>query len=337
MKRIGPMLLMLLSVIAGGGAASSDLACGAAQAQTAAIDNWPNKPIRVIIPFPGGASSDVVGRLILAKLGQRLGQQLFVENKPGASGNIGADAIAKAASDGYTIGLVTGSTQAVAPSVTSNLPYDPLKDFKPVAMIGAAPYVLVVYPSLPVKSVAELIALAKQKPGELNYGSAGIASLAHLMSAQFAVLAGIDITHVPYKSSAQSVIDMLGGRLEMQFATIAPVLPNIRAGQLRALATTGSRRVPALPDVPTVAEAGIPDYEASLWMAFVAPAGVPDRIVARLNKEINTILDEPEAKGLIEQQGFEPEPGPPDAVTERVRSEIAKWKLVVAKAGIHAD
>jgi tripartite-type tricarboxylate transporter receptor subunit TctC len=333
MKRIGPMLLMLLSVIAGGGSAASS----AAQAQTAAIDNWPNKPIRVIIPFPGGASSDVVGRLILAKLGQRLGQQLFVENKPGASGNIGADAIAKAASDGYTIGLVTGSTQAVAPSVTSNLPYDPLKDFKPVAMIGAAPYVLVVYPSLPVKSVAELIALAKQKPGELNYGSAGIASLAHLMSAQFAVLAGIDITHVPYKSSAQSVIDMLGGRLEMQFATIAPVLPNIRAGQLRPLATTGSRRVPALPDVPTVAEAGIPDYEASLWMAFVAPAGVPDRIVARLNKEINAILDEPEAKGLIEQQGFEPEPGPPDAVTERVRSEIAKWKLVVAKAGIHAD
>jgi tripartite-type tricarboxylate transporter receptor subunit TctC len=315
----------------------SAMACGSAQAQPAAPEGWPNRPIRVIVPFPAGASSDVIGRILLQKLGQRLGQQLFVENKSGASGNIGADAIAKAPPDGYTLGIISGSTHAVAPNLSTSLPYDPIKDFRPLSMIGSAPYVLIVYPGLPVKNVEELIALAKKKPGALNYGSAGLASLAHLMSAQFAVLAGINITHVPYKSSAQSVVDMIGGRLEIQFATIPPTLPNIRAGQLRPLATTGTRRSPALPDVPTMAEAGIPGYEATLWLAFVAPAGVPDQIVARFNTEVTAILNEPETKDAMEQQGFDPEPGPPATVTERIKSEIVKWRTVMEKAGIQAE
>jgi tripartite-type tricarboxylate transporter receptor subunit TctC len=305
---------------------------GAAQAQ-----NWPDKPVRVIVPFPAGASSDVVGRILLQKVGTRLGQQFVIENRAGASGNIGADAIAKAAPDGYTLGIVTGSTQSVAPSLNAKLPYDPIKDFTPVTLIGDSPYVLVVHPGLPAKSVGELIALAKAKPGSLNYGSAGLASLAHLASTLFANLAGVDITHVPYKSSAQSVVDMIGGRLEMQFATIAPVLSNITAGQLRPLATTGRKRVAALPEIPTMAEAGVPGYEASLWMAFVMPAGVPEPIVTRLNAELNAVMKEPETIAAMQAQGFEPDPSTPQAVIERTTSEIVKWKDVITKANIKVE
>jgi tripartite-type tricarboxylate transporter receptor subunit TctC len=308
---------------------------GAAAAQTPA-PSWPDRPVRVIIPFPAGSSSDVVGRILVQKLGVKLGQQLVVENRVGASGNIGTDAIAKAAPDGYTIGIVTGSTQSVAPTLSPKLPYDPLKDFTPITLIGDSPYVLVVYPGVPAKSVTELIALAKAKPGALNYGSAGQASLAHLASALFATTAGIDITHVPYKSSAQSMVDMMGGRLEMQFATIAPVLSNINSGQLRALATTGTRRVAALPDVTTMAEAGVAGYEASLWMAFVMPAGVPEPIVTRLNSELTTIMKDKETIAAMQAQGFEPDPSTPQGVLDRTRSEIAKWKDVIAKAGIKA-
>jgi tripartite-type tricarboxylate transporter receptor subunit TctC len=308
---------------------------GAAGAQSNA-PNWPDRPVRVIVPFPAGSSSDVVGRILVQKLGVRLGQQLVVENRAGASGNIGSDAIAKASPDGYTLGIVTGSTQSVAPSLSAKLPYDPLKDFTPVTLIGDSPYVLVVYPGLPAKNVAELVALAKQKPGALNYGSAGQASLAHLASALFANLAGIDITHVPYKSSAQSVVDMIGGRLEMQFATIAPVLSNITAGQLRPLATTGTKRVAALPDVPTMAEAGVTGYEASLWMAFVMPAGVAEPIVARLNSELTAIMAEKETIAAMQAQGFEPDPSTPQGVIDRTKNEIAKWKDVITKAGIKA-
>jgi tripartite-type tricarboxylate transporter receptor subunit TctC len=279
----------------------------------------------------------VVGRILAQKLSARLGQQIVAENRVGASGNIGVDALAKAAADGYTIGIVTASTHAVAPSLSSNLPYDPIKDFTPITMIGAAPYVLVVYPGLPAKNLAELIALAKARPDTLNYGSAGPASLAHLASALFANLAGIRITHVPYKSSSQSVIDIITGRLDMQFATIAPTLPNIRAGQLRPLATTGKARVSALPDIPTAAESGIPGYEASLWMAFMMPAATPSGIAARLNGELTAILGAAETKDVLQSHGFEPEGGPPEAVTERIRAEIEKWRDVIAKAAIRAE
>ena len=204
---------------------------------------WPDRPIRLVVPFPAGSSTDIVARIVAQKLGQRLGQQIVVENRAGASGNIGVDAVAKAAPDGYTIGIATASTQAVAVSLGTNLPYDPVKDFAPVAMIGSQPYVLVLYPGLPAQDLAQLIALAKAKPGALNYGSAGVASLAHLATALFASMAGVNMTHVPYKSSAQSMTDMITGRLDMQFATIAPSLPNIRAGQLRALVTSGKTRV----------------------------------------------------------------------------------------------
>ena len=317
-------------------ALASAMIAGAAMAQ-APDAGWPERPIRLVVPFPAGSSTDIIARIIAQKLGHRVGQQIVIENRAGASGNIGADAVAKAAPDGYTIGIATASTHAVAASLSANLPYDPIRDFAPVSMIGSQPYVLVLYPGLPVKNLAELIALAKAKPGTLNYGSAGVASLAHLATALLASMAGVTLTHVPYKSSAQSVTDMMTGRLDMQFATIAPTLPNIQAGQLRALVTSGRTRVAALPEVPTVAESGIAGYEAALWVSFVAPPATPAAIVARLNREVNEILSSAEGKEALVAQGMEAQPGPPDAVTERIQTDIEKWRAVVTKAGIRAE
>jgi len=309
---------------------------GAAAAQTS-DSAWLERPIRLVVPFPAGASTDVVARIIAQKLGQRLGQQIVIENRAGASGNIGADTVAKAAPDGSTIAIATASTHAVAASLSAHLPYDPIKDFAPVAMLGSQPYVLVIYPGLPARNLAELIALARAKPGALNYGSAGVASLAHLATALFASMAGVSLSHVPYKSSSQSMTDMITGRLDMQFATIAPSLPNIRAGQLRALATTGKTRASVLPEVPTVAESGIAGYEAALWVAFVMPAGTSPAIITRLNHEVNEILNSAGGKDALVAQGMEPEPGPPEAVTQHIRSDTGKWREVVAKAGITAQ
>jgi len=300
-------------------------------------DNYPDRPIRLVVPFPAGSATDTVSRLLAQKLSVRLGQQVVVENRPGASGNIGVEMIARAAPDGYTLGLITASTHGVAPALNARLPYDPINDFKPVAMVGAAPYVLVLYPGIPANSIAELVALAKTKPGQFNYGSAGPASVAHLAAALFCTVSGIEMTHVPYKSSAQSSIDMITGRLDMQFATVAPTLQNIRDGKLRALATTGRKRASVLPEVPTMVEAGVKDYDVALWFAYVMPAATPDAITARLNRELVAILSDPETAEAMRKQGFEPEPGAPDLVTARVRGEIELWRALVAKTGIKAE
>jgi tripartite-type tricarboxylate transporter receptor subunit TctC len=298
---------------------------------------WPTKPVRLVAPFPAASTVDVVARVLGQKLSVRMGQQFVVDNRVGASGNLGADAVAKAAADGYTIGVVTSSTHAVAVTLSPNLPYDPIKDFTPITMIASSPYVLVVSPEVPVKNVPELIGLAKRKPGVLNYGSAGPASLAHLAGALFATMSDIKITHVPYKSTAQSVIDLISGRLDMQFATIAPSLANIRAGQLRALGVTSKKRVEALPDVPTMDEQGVRGYEAVLWFALVAPAKLPAGIAARLHRETVDILNTAEMKETLAQQGFVTEAGPPEALTDQIHADIAKWREVIPKAGISAQ
>ena len=300
-------------------------------------DGWPERPLRLVVPFPAGSSTDIIARILAQKLSPRLGQQIVIENRAGASGNIGADTVAKAAPDGYTIGIATASTHAVAASLSPNLPYDPIRDFAPVGMIGSQPYVLVLHPALPARNLAELIALAKAKPGTLNYGSAGIASLAHLATELFASMAGVNIIHVPYKSSSQSMTDMITGRLDMQFATIAPSLPTIRAGQLRALVTSGKTRVAALPELPTVAEAGIAGYEAALWVSFVVPSRTSPRIIARLNREVNDVLESSDGTEALVAQGMAPEPGPPEALTERIRGDIEKWRGVAVKAGIRSE
>jgi tripartite-type tricarboxylate transporter receptor subunit TctC len=300
-------------------------------------EEWPQRPIRLVVPFPAGSSTDIVARIVAQKLVTALGQQIVIENRAGASGNIGAETIAKAAPDGYTIGIATASTHAVAATLNANLPYDPIKDFAPIAVLGSQPYVLVVYPGLPADSIAALIALAKAKPGSLSYGSAGVASLAHLATALFASMAGITILHVPYKSSSQSMTDMITGRLDMQFATIAPSLANIRAHQLRPLATSGTRRPPVLAEVPTVAESGLPDYEAALWVALVAPATTPSSVLARLNRQVNDVLAASDTRQALIEQGMVPEGGPADTVSERIRTDIGKWRDVVAKAGVRAE
>jgi tripartite-type tricarboxylate transporter receptor subunit TctC len=311
------------------------LAASAAQAQTGDA-RWPERPIRLIVPFTAGSSSDTVARLVAQKLGERLGQQLVVENRVGAGGGLGTELVARAEADGYTLGLANTSTHAVAASLAT-LAYDPVKDFAPVAMLGSSPFVLAIYPGVQARTVAELVALAKAKPRTLNYASAGPATLAHLSGALFAKMARIELTHVPYRGTAQSTLDLLEGRVEMQFGTIPPTLTHIRAGKLRALAVTGAARNPALPDVPTIAESGLAGYECSLWQAIVAPAATPGAIVARLNREITAVLDDGDLRAAFAKQGVDAVPGTPDALGARIRDDVRKWREVITSAGIREN
>lgn len=298
--------------------------------------SWPQRQVRVIVPFPAGSATDVVVRILESALTQRLGHPVIVDNRSGASGSLGVDAIAKSDPDGYTMGLITASTHAVAPGLGRKLPYDPVASFAPVGMIGSTPYVLAVYAELDAKDLAGLLALAKANPGKLNYGSAGPGSLAHLAAALLAVRSGIEIVHVPYRSSAHSVTDIVAGRVQMQFATIPPTMELIAAGKLRALAVSGSKRATHLPDVPTVSEA-LPGFEATLWVAFAMPARTPEAIVARANRELNASLTDPRIREALLVQGLEPEPGPSTAVVPRITSDLEKWRDVIQKAGIKAD
>jgi tripartite-type tricarboxylate transporter receptor subunit TctC len=296
--------------------------------------DWPSHPIRLIVPFAAGSSSDIVARIVAQKVGERLNQQLFVENRVGASGDIGSEAVARAPADGYTLGLANTSTHAVAASLASRPGYDPVRDFAPVAMLGSSPFVLSVYPGLPVRSVQELIALARSKSRTLTYASAGPATLAHLSGALFAKMGRIELVHVPYRGTGQAALDLMEGRVDMQFGTIPPSLGNIRDGKLRALAVTGEMRNAALPDVPTIAESGLPGYESSLWQGFVVPARTPAAIIARLNRETTAALADAVVRNALAEQGVEPLPGPPEALGERIRADVAKWHDLIASAGI---
>jgi tripartite-type tricarboxylate transporter receptor subunit TctC len=307
-------------------------------AQAGAADaGWPAKPVRFMVPFPAGSSTDVVARIVGQMLSVRLGAQFVIDNRVGASGTLGSEAVARAAPDGYTIGLASTSTHAVAPTLSAKLSYNPVKDFAPVSMIGSSPYVMVTFPGLGANSVQDFIALAKARPGALTYGSAGPASLAHLAGALFAKTTGAQIVHVPYKSTAQSVTDLITGRLDMQFATIAPTLPLIRSGQLRALAVTGEKRSGAMSELPTVAETGFPGYEASLWMAIVMPPATPPDIVARLNRALVDVLGTNAAKDALLAQGVDTQTGTPEALRARFAGDIEKWRAVIAGAGIQAE
>jgi tripartite-type tricarboxylate transporter receptor subunit TctC len=309
----------------------------AAHAQIAASDTrWPQRPIRLIVPFTAGSSSDIIARLVGQKLGERLGQQIVIDNRVGASGNVGSEAIARAEPDGYTIGLANTSTLAVGASLAA-LPYDPAKDFAPVSMLGHSPFVLALYPGVPAQTVQDLIALAKTKPHALNYASAGPATLAHLAGALFAKMANIELTHVAYRGTAQSTLDLIEGRVEMQFGTIPPTLSHLRAGKLRALAVTGAARNPALPDVPTIAESGLWGYECTLWQAMIAPAGTPAAIIARLNREVAAILADPAVTAAFAKNGVEPDPTSPQALAARIRDDAKKWRAVISSAGIRGQ
>lgn len=295
---------------------------------------WPERPIRFIVPFQPGSSSDTVARVVGQKLSERLGQQLVIENRVGASGNIGTEAVARAEPDGYTIGLANTSTHVIAASLSSNLTYDPVKDFAPVAMLGSSPFILSVYTGLAANNIPELIALAKQKPRALSYASAGPATSAHLSGALFEKLAQVQLVHVPYRGSSQSVLDLVEGRVDMQFGTIPPTLALVRDGRVRALAVTGEKRSAVLPDVPTIAESGVPGYESTLWQAIVVPAATPPNIVRRLNEETVAALASPDVKSSLEKQGIELEPSTPEQLATRIRRDLVKWGEVIRGAGI---
>jgi len=309
-----------------------------AQAQTGPVDaKWPERPIRFIVPFPAGATTDLVARIVAQKLAERLGQPVVIENRPGASGNLGAEAIARAAPDGYTIGLATSTTHVITTALKAALPYDPLRDFTPVSMLVDTPYALVVYNGLPARNVAALIALAKARPRALNYSSVGPTSLAYLAGQLFSRMAGVELTHVPYRSANQAAVDLNEGRIEIQFGAVGVSLPFVREGKLRALAVTSLRRSPALPDVPTLSESGLTGYDASLWIAVLMPSASPPAIVARLNREIRAVLKAPDVQEGLATQAVQVDPSTPEELGDRIRRDIERWRALVARAGIRPE
>jgi tripartite-type tricarboxylate transporter receptor subunit TctC len=310
------------------------LGAAAFVAPAAAQTEWPSRPIHLIVPFPPGSSSDIVARLVAQSLSERLHQAVVTDNRPGASGNIGTEAVARAAPDGYTLGLANTSTLSLSPSLSAKPAYNPLTDFAPITMIGASPFVLAANPVLPVKTVQELIALAKAKPGTLNFASAGPGTLANLAGVLFAKMANADLTPVYYRGSEQEVLDVIEGRVNMQFATIPPTLELIRQGKLRALAVTSARRNPALPDVPTIAESGLSGYEAVLWQVLYVPAGTPQSIVTRLNAETVAALHGDTLVGALAKLGVEATPSTPAELAGRIAADLKKWREVIVNAGI---
>jgi tripartite-type tricarboxylate transporter receptor subunit TctC len=295
---------------------------------------WPDRPIKMIVPFSAGSSSDTIARIVAIKMGERLGQQVVVENRVGGSTIIGTDSVAKSAPDGYTLELANTTTHAASAALNASLPFDPVKDFAPVAMIGVSPFVLIGATQVDATTLKDFVALAKAKPGKLSYASAGTGTLAHLAGELFKRKAGIEVTHVPYRGSAQSMIDLMQGRIDLSVSTIPPTLQHIREGKLRALAVMSEKRNPMMPDVPTVAEAGVPGCEAALWTAVVVPAGVPADIIQRLNAAVLAAVAAPDIQNALTIQGVDPEPGPPETVSQRIRADIAKWKDVATTAKI---
>jgi tripartite-type tricarboxylate transporter receptor subunit TctC len=301
----------------------------------AAAQDYPNKPLRLIIPFPPGGSNDVVGRIVATQLGERLGKQVVVDNRGGAGGVLGTEVAANAPPDGYTL-LVISLAHTVNPGLYK-LRYDPIKSFVAVAMIGSGANVLSVHPSVPVSSVQELIALAKQKPGEINYASAGPGSFQHMGSELFKLMANVNIVHVPFKGGGPAMIDVIGGHSQVLVSSLIQTVPHVRSGKLKALATGGAKRSPILPDIPTIAEAGVPGYEMNNWWGIVAPAGTPQPIIDKLVKEIDAVLASPETQKLFEADGAEVVRKSPAEFAAFFAAELAKWERVVKDAKIKAE
>ena len=313
-------------------AAAIVVSVGSAPAQT-----YPTKPIRFLVGFSPGGASDITTRIVGQKLNEYFGQPVIVDNRAGASGAIAARIVAQAAADGYT--LLSGATSilAINPSLSGKLDYDPVKDFRAVSQTVSMPQVLVMHPSVKATSLKELITLAKTKPGSLNYSSSGSGSSSHLAMELFKHMADLDIVHVPFKGSGQSMPALLAGQVELIFDPIPTSLPHVRTGKLRALAISTARRSPAIPELATVAEAGVPGYESSLWYGVLLPAGTPDAVVARLHRAINDILKMPDVVERFTGLGAEPLGSTPVAFSKYINDEIAKWRKVIKSAGIRAD
>ncbi|MBV8271882.1 MAG: tripartite tricarboxylate transporter substrate binding protein [Cupriavidus sp.] len=309
----------------------------ATQAGAQSVDNWPTKPITYVVPFAAGGTTDLLGRLIGQRLSQTLGQSIVVENRAGAGGNIGSDYVAKAAPDGYTLLGGTISSHAINVSLYPKMPYDPVKNFQPVALIGTLPNVLVVNANSPWKSVQDVIAAARAKPGSINFGSSGNGTSQHLAAELFTSMAGLRMTHVPYKGSSQAVQALLGNQVDLVFENSVAAMPMIQAGKFRALATTGAKRAPELPDVPTMAESGLSGYEIVSWQAIFAPAGTPMPIINKLSTEIGKIIRQPDVRSKLASMGIEPSGAGPTELGSFQKSEVAKWANLIKVANIHLE
>jgi tripartite-type tricarboxylate transporter receptor subunit TctC len=308
----------------------------AAGAAGAGAQVYPSKTIRFIVPWPPGGGADVLSRIVSPKLAEALGQQVVIDNRGGAAGNIGAELAAKSPPDGYTIVFAYAGTHAINPSIYSKMPFKE-SDFAPIIWTAEVPQVLVVHPSLPVRTVKEVIALAKAKPDQLTYGSSGSGAMNHLTGALFTMMTKTRIVHVPYKGGGPAAIALLSGEISMIFGEPASVVQQVKAGKLRAIAVSSGKHALALPDLPTIAESGVPGYEVTSWNAILAPAGTPKDVIARLNAEFNKIIAAPDMRQRLIDNGFEPVGGTPEKCGEKIRAEIARWAPVVKAAGVKVD
>ena len=321
-KRRGGLAALLLAA----------LIATAAHAQT-----YPSRPIRLVVPFPPGGSTDILARALAQKLSEGLAQAVVIDNRPGAGGSIGSEAAAKAAPDGHTLMMGHLGTLAVNPAIYKNLPYDPVKSFAPVSLMAIVPSVLVVNPQVPAASAAELIAYARANPGKLAYGSAGAGSTSHLTTEYFKLATGTDILHVPYKGIGPMLTDLISGQLSMGINGAPAVMSHVNSGRLRALAVTGSKRLPSLPQIPTLDESGVKGFDASGWYGIVVPAGTPREIVMKLNAEIRRIMQTPDLRARLDNEGAIPAAGSPEEFAAFIVSEIARWGAVLKRAGIQAQ
>ena len=309
------------------------LACAGANAQ-----GYPSKPIRLVVPYPAGGPLDIMARAIGQKLTEAWSQPVIVDNRAGAGGNIGADLVAKAAPDGYTLLMGAVATQAINPALYSKIPYDAAKDFAPVALVAQVPNILVVNPAVPVNSVRELIELARAKPGTLNFASGSTGSTGHLAGELFKTMAGVDMVHIPYKGAAPATTDLLAGQVQLMFDNLANALPNVKAGKLRALAVTTLARSPAVPDLPTIAESGLPGFDLTTWFGLLVPAGTPPEIVAKLSAEVVRALNSNDMRERLQRMGAEPPANnTPEHFAAFIRSEAAKYAKVVKSSGAKVD
>ena len=313
-------------------AALTALASAPALAQT-----YPAKPIRILIAQAPGSATDVISRVVGNRLSESLGQPVVIEARPGAGGVVGTEAAARSAPDGYTLFMGNNSTHGSNPAVFPKLPYDAVKDFAPIAFVASVPYVLVVDPSLPATNVQQLIALAKSRPGKMNYASAGNGSTHHFCGELLKSMSGVDILHIPYKGSPPAIAGLLGGEVSMMFANVADIGSQIKSGKVKALAVTTAKRAGSLPEVPTMSEAGLPGFEIVSWFGLLAPAGTPAPIVARLNAETVKVLERPDVKAALANQGLEVAPGSPEQFAAHIKSEIAKFTRIGKAAGIKAE
>ena len=299
--------------------------------------SYPSKPIHIIVPYPAGGTSDILARTIGQRLSESFGQPVIVENKPGANGNVGADLVAKAPADGYTLLLADIGALVISPSVYPTLPFDPVKDFAPVTMVAYSPHILVVHPSVQAASVKELVGLAKSKPGKLNFAISGVGGAPHLAGVDFAMRTGIDWTYIPYKGGAQAIADVAGGQADVTLNGMLATYPLVQGGKLKLLAVSSAKRMSAIPDIPTIAESGVPDFESGSWQGVVAPVGTPREVVARLNAEILRIVNAPEMRDRLGKQGADVRTNTPEEFGTFIRSETAKWAKVVKDANIKVD